>query len=271
MPLTPRRSRAARPAAPAQNAPPPAMHDRPLGAASSRTASSTAPASAPATWRAERRATVNGARLGGEHVGRQVEVGRAGPAAASRQQRLAHERPERVGGRWRCGPTWRRPGPPTPGRSPAPRPCPAAASGVRPPSTTVGMPVDWLLAMPVTALVNPGPAVTPATPVSPVQRAHASAMKHGGRLVAGADEADAGVVRSPARPGAMWPPGRKNRCDTPGGGEHLADHHAAVVLGHGRGDPRRLRQQRVGGSSGVGGSSAGPRVGDGHLVAAHGR
>ena len=58
-----------------------------------------------------------------------------------------------------------------------------------------------------------------------------------------------------------------------GVGEHAGDRHPAVVLGHGRGDPRGLGQQRVGRSSGGGGLGVcgGLGVAGGQVVAAHGR
>ena len=152
---------------------------------------------------------------------------------------------------------------------------------MRPPRTATGMPVASAFASPVTAFVNPGPAVTAATPVRPVQRAHASAMctaPLSWRVL---------TVRMPSRAqplttGAMWPPGRKNTVSHAGVGEHAGDRHPAVVLGHGRRDPRGRGQQRVGGSPGAGGLvwvgvvcggvvCGGLVRGGGHVVAAHGR
>ena len=49
-------------------------------------------------------------------------------------------------------------------------------SGARPAITIIGTASSMALAMPVTASVNPGPAVTAQTAGLPVRRAQASAM-----------------------------------------------------------------------------------------------
>ena len=54
-------------------------------------------------------------------------------------------------------------------------PSPQRESGERPPSTTRGVPLKWAVAMPLTALVTPGPAVTAAKPGVRVSRPVASA------------------------------------------------------------------------------------------------
>ncbi len=56
-------------------------------------------------------------------------------------------------------------------------PSPHRESGERPPSTTIGVPLKWAVAMPLTAFVTPGPAVTAAKPGVRVSRPVASAAK----------------------------------------------------------------------------------------------
>ena len=79
---------------------------------------------------------------------------------------------------------------------------------------TNGDPLVNEVAMPVTALVRPGPAVTMHTPGSPVARAHPSAA------YAAAPSWRTSIRRMPtlgaaAHVGSMWPPPSAKRCVTP--------------------------------------------------------
>ncbi len=56
-------------------------------------------------------------------------------------------------------------------------PVPQRPAGARPPTTTIGVPLKWALAMALTALVTPGPAVTAANPGVLVSFPVASAAK----------------------------------------------------------------------------------------------
>ena len=70
------------------------------------------------------------------------------------------------------------------------------------------------MASPVTQLVKPGPAVTPASPVLAVQRAQASAMCRA------AASCLVPITRTPVRAqpsvtAPRWPPGRQKKLATP--------------------------------------------------------
>ncbi len=56
-------------------------------------------------------------------------------------------------------------------------PDPQRISGARPPSTQIGEPLAWALAIALTPLVTPGPAVSAATPTPRVALATPSAAK----------------------------------------------------------------------------------------------
>jgi hypothetical protein len=110
----------------------------------------------------------------------------------------------------------------------APRPLSTVA--VAPPRMITGDCASWAFFTAVIVLVRPGPAVTAATPGTPVSRATASAANTA--LTSWRTSITRMSRRlAPTRIGEMCPPHSVNRNRTPLLAQHLSDQRAAVHRG----------------------------------------